>query len=315
MHHLLFSAALLLCFLGRLHAEGGLSDFDVEHDQLGEPDSEFDAGLHSHHEPIDEADRPKMLEKMQKIVDALDKDGDGRLSMHEIKSHVSAGVRAQMDTEEKRMIAEGKQEMDGMFEKKDLDNDGYISKDEMFKEHSAKDFVESEFLRHQDDTFDLADRNKDNKLDKEEMLIFLHPHISGDHNPHAEEYKKMITDQSFVENDHDKDGKVSWAEHWKQVRGEHEFSGDQLEELHDHEQKLFDEADVTPTDGNLSPEEFHALNFPNVAEMDLSGPQTANMHAMVDADQDGHLTWEEMTQDHALNILTSGLDHGGKDEL
>jgi hypothetical protein len=35
--------------------------------------------------------------------------------------------------------------------------------------------VESEFLRHQDDTFDLADRNKDNKLDKEEMLIFLHP--------------------------------------------------------------------------------------------------------------------------------------------
>jgi hypothetical protein len=151
MHHLLFSAALLLCFLGRLHAEGGLSDFDVEHDQLGEPDSEFDAGLHSHHEPIDEADRPKMLENMKKIVEALDKDGDGRLSMHEIKSHVSAGVRAQMDTEEKRyrslavlcladvfriscrMIAEGKQEMDGMFEKKDLDNDGYISKDEMFK--------------------------------------------------------------------------------------------------------------------------------------------------------------------------------------
>ena len=172
----------------------------------------------------------------------------------------------------------------------------------VLQEHTAKDFVENEFLRHQDDTFDLADRNKDGKLDQEEMMTFLHPHISE----HHEEYKKMITDQSFVENDHDKDGFVTWAEHWKHVRADHDLDEGQLEELLSHETQLFKEADAN-SDGKLSPEEFHALNFPNIEEMDLSGPQTTNMHTMVDADEDGHLDWEEMTKDHALHILTSGL--------
>jgi Ca2+-binding EF-hand superfamily protein len=146
------------------------------------------------------------------------------------------------------------------------------------------------------------------------MRFQIPQHVTHDGNPHADEYKKMITDQSFEENDHDKDGQVSWAEHWLQVRGEHEFTEEQLEELLEHEHKLFNEADADG-DGNLTPEEFHLLNFPDVASMDLSGPQTNNLHAMVDKDGDGHLTYDEMIQDHALNILNSGLDHGEKEEL
>ena len=96
-----------------------------------EPD--FDVGLHSHQEPIDEKNRPKMIEHVKKLLKVIDHDGDGQLSIHEIKKHVSDGVRRQMANEEDRLISEGKNELDAAIEKKDSDKDGLISKDEMFQ--------------------------------------------------------------------------------------------------------------------------------------------------------------------------------------
>ena len=65
-----------------------------------EPD--FHAGAHAHEEPIDPTKRAEMVDKLKKIIESVDANGDGRLSMDEIKGHVSKGVRGQMEADNKR---------------------------------------------------------------------------------------------------------------------------------------------------------------------------------------------------------------------
>ena len=84
---------LLLCSVRELRAEDDAGDGF-------EPD--FHAGAHAHEEPIDPAKRAEMVDKLKKIIESVDANGDGRLSMDEIKGHVSKGVRGQMEADNKR---------------------------------------------------------------------------------------------------------------------------------------------------------------------------------------------------------------------
>ena len=85
---------LLLCSAGELRAE------EADASDGFEPD--FHAGAHAHEEPIDPTKRAEMVDKLKKIIETVDANGDGRLSMDEIKGHVSKGVRGQMDADNKR---------------------------------------------------------------------------------------------------------------------------------------------------------------------------------------------------------------------
>jgi hypothetical protein len=107
---------------------------------------------------------------LKRIVAQLDKDKDGKLSKDEIKNHVSKSVKDRMAADDVRMIEMAKETLDEDMKKKDRNGDGFVTKAEMFKEFTAKDFSTNEFLRHQDDTFDLVDKNKDRKLDKDEVM-------------------------------------------------------------------------------------------------------------------------------------------------
>lgn len=170
-------------------------------------------------------------------MQVVDANKDGKLSLDEIKKHMSNSVKARMKTDDARVLEQAKKTLKDDFKVKDSNGDGFVTKTEMFKEFSQKDFSENEFLRHQDDTFDLADRNKDSKLDSKEFLEFLHPHLGKI----KEDYKKMISKESHDDADGDQDGHITWEEHWNKATEGHDFKDDQsqFEELMNTEKKLF----------------------------------------------------------------------------
>ena len=248
----------------------------------------------------------KLHKELKKMVKKIDASSDGHLTLDEIKDHMNAGVRNRIAADDKRIMAEGKKKVPKEHKSKDRDGDGHLSRDEVFahQDHNDLDGYED----HKRHVFDLADRDGDGKLSQDEYLVYLHPEMSE----HKHEYNSMMSQQHLDKVDKDKDGAITWAEHWHDVIDGHDFSEAQREDLDETERELFKKHDGDG-DGKLTKAELHDLLFPDLASIDFVGPQASHMHDMADEDRDGKLSWAEMKK-HA-EMLVGGLGGGGHGEL
>jgi Ca2+-binding EF-hand superfamily protein len=138
---------------------------------------------------------------------------------------------------------------------RDYDKDGYVSKEEMFRVPEW----DADFEVHQKATFDLADMDNDGQLNVTEITVFLHPEVSE----YKQQYNEMVAQEHITKVDSDKDGHITWAEHWHDVIHGHDFSKEQIEDLDETEKELFNRHDGDG-DGKLTRAELHLLLFPDL---------------------------------------------------
>lgn len=249
----------------------------------------------------------KALHKeMKKIVKKLDESGDGMLTLEEIKNHMNAGIRNRIFADDKRIIAQGKLKVPKEMAAKDVDGDGLLSQDEVFAHADHNDL--DGFEKHKLQVFQVADRDGDGKLNAEEYLVYLHPEMSE----HKDEYNSMVGQGHMDKVDGnaagEKDGQITWEEHWHDVINGHDFSEAQKQDLDETERELFKKHDEDG-DGRLSKAELDKLLYPDLKTIDFVGPQASHLHSLADEDGNGSLSWEEMKK-HA-EMLVGGLSGGG----
>ena len=268
------------------------------------------APLVLHNRSLWDPQSPKELKalhkEMKKIVKKLDESGDGLLTLAEIKNHMNAGIRNRIASDDKRIIAQGKQKVPKEMKAKDVDGDGLLSQDEVFAHADHNDL--DGFEQHKLGVFQVADRNGDGKLNADEYLVYLHPEMSE----HKDEYNTMVAQQHMDKVDGNaggtKDGVITWEEHWHDVIHGHDFSDAQRQDLDETERELFKKHDEDGN-GKLDANELGALLYPDLKTIDFVGPQASHLHGLADEDGDGNLSWEEMKK-HA-EMLVGGLGGGG----
>ena len=234
---------------------------------------------------------------MGDVLAKVDANADGKISKDEVHAHMNKATLARIEADNESIRAKTKSTVAQELKKHDHDKDGLVHIDEMFK-GSAEPEVD-QFGRHKKQLFNVADADKDQKLSKEELEFFMHPEV----HTRASEYNAMIVKEQFDDVDKDKDGQISWAEHWKSVTHGHDFGAEQMEHLDKNEKELFQENDKDKS-GSLSLEELTSLLFPDLSKINFHGPQVDHIHGTIDKDGDGHLTLDELKK-HGPMVMSA----------
>ena len=233
---------------------------------------------------------------MSEVLSKVDTNADGKISKDEVHAHMNKATLARIEADNEGIRAKTKSTVGQELKKHDHDKDGHVHKNEMF---SGSEPEVDQFGRHKQDLFDVADANKDQKLSKDELEFFMHPEV----HPRASEYNAMVVKEQFDDVDKNKDGKISWAEHWNSVTHGHDFGAEQIEHLDKNEKELF-QANDKDKNGSLSLEELTSLLFPDLSKINFHGPQVDHIHGTIDKNGDGHLSLDEL-KNHGPMVMSA----------
>eukprot|EP00930_Biecheleria_cincta_P025342 TRINITY_DN1805_c0_g2_i2.p1 TRINITY_DN1805_c0_g2~~TRINITY_DN1805_c0_g2_i2.p1 ORF type:complete len:270 (-),score=63.49 TRINITY_DN1805_c0_g2_i2:89-844(-) len=205
-------------------------------------------------------DPPGMLthEQLVKAHSLVDANKDGKMSMQEL-----------LDFSHKTRVLFTAKDVNIVFEEQDSDKDGKLQFGEILGESDP------ETTAREKAKFEAADLNKDGSLSKEEAAGLFHPEQN-------QKVLKVVAEQSFGQQDKDKDGSLTISEFWT---GDPSNGGGSEEVA-----KEFKALDADG-DGKLSVQEMMRYE---------SGAHHAKMAmekliASIDKDSDGHITADELT--------------------
>jgi len=208
---------------------------------------------------------------LRKLHKTLDKDKDGKVNLQEVMEH-GHHMRKAVVTKE---IA-------GIFDEIESTKDGHLSMEEHLAEigefHEGTDEEKGHQKAHDIAKFKAADVNKDDKLDKEELVHMMYP----DTHP---EVLDLHTKEDMRKRDADKDGKLS-KEEWTKDHA----SGEHI----DPDKKADPEGDFA----NLDEDKDGFISFDELRhwESGLHHRDSAmkSLLEMADKDKDGSLTADEL---------------------
>lgn len=277
------------------HEVGGEHDADYDHEAfLGDEASEFD-----------NLSPEESVERLAKIVDKIDIDGDGYVSFEEMRNWIQFT--------QQRYINE---DVDRQWQQHNLgDNDklswetyrtmvyGFLDdetapegEEESFKEEqeSYKKMEERDRRR-----WDLAYEDKDGFLIKTEFQNFLHPEDA----PHM---RDIVVQETLEDIDKDQDGKISIEEYIGDMyRGD---AGESEPEWVKTEREQFESFRDKNQDGFMDVEEVKEWIIP--ADFDHSEAEAKHLIYEADEDQDGRLTKDEVLDKYDLFVGSQATDFG-----
>lgn len=235
---------------------------------------------HGEEPPISEEERdPLTSEQIRTVHSAVDKNGDGRISLAEVMEHSDKikKLMAQKDTHE-------------LLKEMDTDNDGKLSLTELMKDlepmpeddpenlEATKKYKDLETAK-----FEIADENGDGFLQVHELSSYFYP----DTNPGILE---LLAKTTLKERDLDGDGKLSFQEFSEDTTAQ-EDSGENHFEF-----QQFDK----DGDGKLNLEEL------KVSESGRHHTEKTmqSLIEIADQDNDGHVTREELDAAKEMLVTT-----------
>lgn len=199
----------------------------------------------------------------------IDKDGNGKLSRHEVLTFSHEMHRAKADADAEAIWGEV-----------DLDEDGFVNYEEwktmVSNMHDNTDSHNSQKrrVRHEHEKFNLADFDGDGRLNQTELALYFYPELE-------EDLLKHKATSSWQRKDRNRDGKISKSEFF----GEH-IHGETME----WDAVYFNDLDKDG-DGFLDWEEFmhwESGHYHLEASVD-------KMFEHADVDSDSHVTAHELS--------------------
>ncbi|GFR92887.1 calumenin [Elysia marginata] len=201
--------------------EKSLSDLD--HELHGEHNREYDHDAflgHDEAQTFDQLSPEESKKRLGKIVDKIDKNGDGEVTEEELKEWIQYVQRRYIVTDTERMWKDHEPESDDTLTWKAYQKRTFGYTDEP-KEGSPtfeyKDMIERDYRRWKH-----ADKNEDGKLSKQEFQDFLHPE-------EAEHMRGVVVDETLEDIDKDGDGKISIKEYIDDIWGDEDDDDDDEE--------------------------------------------------------------------------------------
>lgn len=251
-------------------------------------------------ETIEDLSPEEQKEKLSKLIDKMDRDGDGIVTEEELTVwiHYVQTKYIYDDTERQ-------------WEENDKNNDGKVTWEE-YKTHTYGFLNEDDFTKEEDDGFSYAQMqtrderrwkkaDKENKgyLTKEDLTAFLHP----------EEYdhmKEMVVIETIEDIDKDGDGRISLDEYigdmW--VEGE---DGDEPEWI-EEERSQFHENRDKDNSGYLEHQEIRDWILP--AEYDHAEGEAKHLIETCDNNNDKSLSKDEILENYETFVGSQATDWG-----
>ncbi|XP_035254085.1 reticulocalbin-3 isoform X2 [Anguilla anguilla] len=282
----------------RVHHHGDLSDHPHDDAQGYQFDHEAFLGKEEA-KTFDQLTPEESKEKLGKIVDRIDTDGDGHISHGELHQWIKH--------RQNRYIQE---DVDKQWKEFDLNNDGQVSwgeyknktygyfLDEKFGDGDEKSSYKS-MVSRDERRFKTADRNADGMATKEEMTAFLHPELY-DH------MKDVVVKETIEDIDLNGDGLINLEEYIGDM-----FSledGETEPEWVTTEKKQFVDFRDLNKDGALDAAEVATWILPG--EIDHADNEARHLIHETDRDKDGRLSLSEILDKMEFLSGSSITDYG-----
>jgi Ca2+-binding EF-hand superfamily protein len=238
-------------------------------------------------------------ESEEEKMEAMDADGDGKLSLDELMTALQPSE--DMDDETKEELQKQAAMVNDLFPHTDGDNDGRLGLGELrVLMHAVHVYMTHLFSPEpEEEKMGAMDANKDGKLSLDEIMTELQPLDFFDDESKAELYKQavMVT-EVFPHADEDKDGMLDLAELHGLMHTVHIYNAHLLSPEPENEKM---EAMDANKDGKLSLEEIMAALQPLESMDELTKAELNNQATMVteifpqaDEDNDGMLDLAEL---------------------
>ncbi|XP_071831461.1 calumenin-B-like isoform X2 [Apostichopus japonicus] len=238
--------------------------------------------------------------RLGKIVDKIDKNGDGFVSDMELKDQIHHNQNRYMYRDADRLWKGQNQNGDSKITWHEYNQTTYsgMSEEDLVKTYTGQDFVKR--LRRDRARWKLADIDRTGDLNQEEYTAFLHPE-GFDH------MKDLVAEETLEDMDKDKDGLVSLEEFISDLLAREDPDGPEPEWLA-NERNYFMVARDQNGDGKLNLSEVREYIFPT--DHDPAEAEMKHLLYEADEDKDGLLTKQEIVNKYDLFAGSQATDFG-----
>jgi len=276
---------------------------DKEHNDENH-DYDHEAFLGDEAAEFDELDPEESIRRLSIIVDKIDVDGDGFVSIPEMQDWIRHSQARYVDDDTEKQWQNYIEATDGLQETLKWVNYreavyGFLDHEQL-EDFQDEGFSYKEMEARDQRRFSLADENQDGELTKQEFQSFLHPE-------HAAHMRDVVVTETFEDIDKDSDGKISMEEYigdmYKGGNGDSEEP-----EWVAHERDTFVKLRDRDGNGYLDVEEVTAWIVP--PDFDHSEAEAKHLVFEADADQDNQLSKEEILAEYDLFVGSQATDFG-----
>jgi len=252
---------------------------------------------------FNELDPEESVRRLAIIVDKIDLDNDGLITVEEMQEWIKLSQARYIDEDTEKQWDNYRQATDG--QKDTLDWHEYREAVYGFLDHEPEgDLIEEGFsyrdMEARDQRrFSLADVDKDGRLTKLEFQSFLHPE-------HADHMRDIVVTETFEDIDKDKDGKITVEEY---IGDMYKGSSEPEEPAWVvSEREMFTKQRDSDGNGYLDVEEVKAWIVP--PDFDHSEGEAKHLVFEADEDQDNKLSKEEILNNYDLFVGSQATDFG-----
>lgn len=282
----------------RVHPDEPLSDKKHDDEQSFDYDHEAFLGAETA-KTFDQLSPEESKERLGKIVEKIDSDGDGLVTQDEMTMWIKHTQR--------RWVYE---DVDRQWTGHDIDGDGSVSWEEYrnatygFLAEEAQGGEEDGFnykqmLGRDERRFKAADVDGDGQASKEEFTAFLHPE-------EFEHMKDIIVTETMEDIDKNGDGFIDLNEY---IGDMYNQAGESEEpEWVKTERQQFTDFRDTNKDGKMDKEETMAWILPS--DYDHAEAEARHLVYESDSDKDGKLSKEEILDKHDLFVGSQATNFG-----
>jgi len=277
-------------------------------DENGEenPDYDHDAFLgHDEAETFDQLSPEESKRRLAIIVDKIDKNGDGDVTEQELKEWIQYVQRRYIVTDTDRMWKDHEAD-----DEEPLTWEGYQKRTFGYSDEpkdGSPTFEYKDMIERDQRRWKAADKDKDNKLSKEEFQDFLHPE-------EAEHMRDIVVEETLEDIDKDGDGHISLQEYIDDIWGDEdddeddENNGDGEPEWVRTEREQFANYRDKNGDGKLDKAEIKEWIIPE--DYDHSSAEATHLVRQSDENGDGKLSKDEILEKYDLFVGSQATDFG-----